>query len=678
MTTMLNPFLKLGGINDNILSIMNYLDELEDKNFSLRLTELYRKSFIMQLLSDKYIIAVTGIQGVGKTTLLKKLYSVDEDILLTNQGRGEQLPILFTETKADEKSAYIYRIERRDSSLIIERDQIDKHDVNLLSSAYNRQTDLFIEIEVKEAVFGCDTKHFLLLPGIESKDSYMYDLTWSALRTAANCIIVMFANAYAKEENRKLVEKLKQEFKNSEPLFVLSMADQTSDKNEELKKTVINDLSIEREDRVIITGISDDLISVWPHQFKKAVQRYSASSTESISVKCKNMKNLLDDVKDLRSDIKTFIENANIVNELDELKVEKYLSHFSAEFKRIRNDIAEGFSSHMNEFENLMNKSIQSKIQKKSWGKEILDKIFTREITSLIEFQEMIDGCLEEASKCHYIEKGFMESLARSQIKYLYPTENTPYDDSIDELSKALVYTKDDQGITTDDQILIQDIQHLYYPSKYKDVPKISETMEFSLRTIPHLFNELLRINYLIPDAYTNKYDEKYEIMPHSKDSIKQILQIYSENKPTLANAIGAIIGFDMAMDGQLDLFNLIESIIPQATSKLTESLTAYLGLAMIVFNAFDYLNNVVNRTQIKKLEVAGSIVSDLRKHIESQFMLNYDKSVRVFTEYTVDMIRLKLGLTKRLSTFWNLEQSLLNLKDISKEIKEELDVVPF
>lgn len=676
MTVSNNPFQKLGFVNDSILSILTYMYGLEDKEFTSRLTDLYRKSFIMQTLTDKYVIAVTGIQGVGKTTLLAKLYNVEDGILPTNQGRGEQIPILFTEQKTSDKKAYIHRILRQNNSLEIRKEQIERKDVQTLSMNYDPTMDLFIELEVPEVVFNCNTKHFLLLPGIESKNNYMYNLTWSALRTAANCVIVMFSNAYAKEESRTLVGKLNDDFKNSKPVIVLSMADQTTDQNEGFKKIVKHDLNID-DDRIIISGTSDELLAQWPEKFKKTIQRYSASTSESIGVKCDNMNELLADLKDVRIDLKCFLDKYDITNQFAELKVDKYLAPLKNEFQKIRNEICDEFHKHMDDFENRMNKAIQNRIKDKSFWKELWDGFTKRDITRLIEFQQMIADCLSEAVISHFIESGFMKSIENSQLKHLYGNPRDPFDDSLDELSKALVFTKNDQIVAIPNNDLISDIIHLYHPDKNNQILQVGPSFETTLKTIPHLFTELVRLNLLVPGAFKIHVDDKYMFISATPESTKHALEIYNEHKPTLSNALGAIIGLDMAMDGQLDLFNSLEKYIPQTAGKLAESVTAVIGVAMVVFHAYDYLSNLVNRTQIKELETAHAIVADLRKHIENEFISKYDRAVRVFSEYTVDAVRHKLGISKNLSIFWNLDQALNNLKDVSTSIKEDLSVIP-
>ena len=652
------------------------MDSIGENVFSDRLTELYRKSFIMQTLADRYVIAVTGTQGVGKTTLLAKLYNVEDGVLPTNQGRGEQIPILFTERKTGEHKAFMHRISRPNGSLTIKRDEIDRKEVQSLSMNYDPSTDMFIELEVPVAVFNCDTKHFLLLPGIESKNDYMYDLTWSALKTAANCVIVMFSNAYAKQETRSLIKRLNDDFKNSEPVFVLSMADQTTDRNESFKKTIMHDLNID-EGRIVITGTSDDLIEQWPERFKKTLQRYSASTSKSIRVKCNNMIELLADLRDIRSALDSFLEKFDIKKQFEELKVDSYLLPFKMEFQKIRNEICEEFHKHMDDFENRMNTAIQNRIVDRTFFEELWNSFIKGNLARLQEFQRMIADCLGEAIENHFIESGFIRSIESSQIKHLYANQRSQFDDSLDELSQALVYTQADQSLAIPNSDIVSDIVHLYHPDKCTHIQQVSPSFETTLKTIPHLFTELVRLNLLVPNALKNQVDDKYLYISATPDSTKRALDIYNEHKPTLSNAIGAIIGLDMAVDGQLDLFNSLEKFIPQTAGKLAESVTATIGVAIVVFHAYDYLSNLVNRNQIKELETAHTIVNDMRRHIENEFIYKYDKAVRVFSEYSVDMVRAKLGLNKELSISWNLDQALKNLKEVSNSIKKDISVIP-
>lgn len=49
-----------------------------------------RKITIANELYGKQVICISGLQGAGKTTLMKNFYELDDDILNISLGRGEK------------------------------------------------------------------------------------------------------------------------------------------------------------------------------------------------------------------------------------------------------------------------------------------------------------------------------------------------------------------------------------------------------------------------------------------------------------------------------------------------------------------------------------------------------------------------------------------------------------
>ena len=101
---ILSPEVFLKSFNKRILSLLDSTEILEKPETKNELKLIYRKLLISEILFEKYIISVSGLQGVGKTTLIKQIYSIPDELLPENIGRGEQLPILITESDVCEIS----------------------------------------------------------------------------------------------------------------------------------------------------------------------------------------------------------------------------------------------------------------------------------------------------------------------------------------------------------------------------------------------------------------------------------------------------------------------------------------------------------------------------------------------------------------------------------------------
>lgn len=73
-----------------------------------------RKIKIASLMYERTLICVSGMQGAGKTTLMKHFYGLDDDCLNISLERGEEIPVFITEKEgmpADKKpELYAIRI----------------------------------------------------------------------------------------------------------------------------------------------------------------------------------------------------------------------------------------------------------------------------------------------------------------------------------------------------------------------------------------------------------------------------------------------------------------------------------------------------------------------------------------------------------------------------------------
>ena len=79
-----------------------------------QITRALRKIVIANEVADRYIIAVAGLQGVGKTTLMKNYYNLDDSFMNIALGRGERLPVFLTEDSTVAKPVlYVYELEKK-------------------------------------------------------------------------------------------------------------------------------------------------------------------------------------------------------------------------------------------------------------------------------------------------------------------------------------------------------------------------------------------------------------------------------------------------------------------------------------------------------------------------------------------------------------------------------------
>ena len=99
---MISPY-EVNELTKYCLNILTYTDELRSDTAlkqayekAKELENSIRKLKIASLMENKTLICVAGMQGAGKTTLMKNFYGLKGDALSIELGRGERIPVLIT------------------------------------------------------------------------------------------------------------------------------------------------------------------------------------------------------------------------------------------------------------------------------------------------------------------------------------------------------------------------------------------------------------------------------------------------------------------------------------------------------------------------------------------------------------------------------------------------------
>src|SRR5262249_42824274 len=74
--------------------------DLDDDRIDTLAISMLRSTYLAELLSEHYLVAVAGAQGAGKTTLVREIYGLDRTWLRDNPGRGERVPVMIVEREA--------------------------------------------------------------------------------------------------------------------------------------------------------------------------------------------------------------------------------------------------------------------------------------------------------------------------------------------------------------------------------------------------------------------------------------------------------------------------------------------------------------------------------------------------------------------------------------------------
>lgn len=663
-----NPFILLGDLNRRLLNLMNAIDYIRGSKLEERLKELYRESFIMQLLSNQYVIAIAGMQGAGKSSLIRQYYELPDDILPANQGRGEMLPVLITETDSPDKRFFAYELEPTSTAFVVQKKQITNEEFKAKSIQIGQQA-LLLEIEVNQKILKSDDRHFLLLPGFQSNDDYFKELTWSALRAASTCVVVFFENGYANVANRELIECLSKDFHSAKPVYALTMADQSKDGNQQLRSRVIKDLQIDTNetDRVQITSNQEPLSKIWPVHFSSALSKYAANDRSFLRVQLENLDGFLNRLSALLDQISGANDTKVTEAEVKEYRNVKMIYRvFQEEIAAYRKELDIRLREEFDPIKARVGNLINENIGEKKWWNLIVENWFTNPIKVKQEMRKLIEDAF--AKEPFSLDQHFVFCLNKVQNRRLVLIAPGVYTLPEKETNdKQYLLSGDNSANTPENRSLFSadvknDLLILANPTLTND---FSEKLEHSIRLLPALTFELLRMAVITPQVFAKGQKDLFTSDVGDHD----LLRNYQQNKREYAIMAAVLLGMDVLPDGQFDLFDIIQMNVTGAGGSAAASGGAAVAGIAVNWAAAALLSGVVLTYIINKMHDSARMQSAATERIIGQ-MIDY-AAQQCLDRFDTAMADLGNIVVERLRDRYGISQQIGQTQIVYDRIKE-------
>lgn len=647
----ITPEVMLKNFNKVIMKLLRASLILNHKSIEEDLKIFLRKTLISEIFFDKYTIAVSGLQGVGKTTLIKQLYDLPANILPENIGRGEKLPIMITECDIKEMELWVKKLKKTDKFGYEIKDErintVDEFNNITLNPKIN---DILLELKfpLNSNVFNTpEYKSFILLPGVEDDENEWQQLTEHSLTSAATCLFVFTNTSFAGEKNEKLLNKIQNNFDKAKPIYVLSHSDESEDGNAELKETVINRLNIckNEEDRVICTGIKKIVGDEWINELVKSLHKYSAIERDFRKSQIDNLDNLLlSDLGIILSKIKRDNSIIDINNESKEIDVNKFLEFVDEGIKKVRETYSILTKKSLDAYVSKPIKNAENMIAGEKRTKKVT-KIFVRSsLKDMIKFREDIKKCWETSNEYSPLEaQTYVLNNLLSKEFTLHNQLPISYDKNNNRNKLLGNYDSDGRGDYKIDDSILNDYA-IIFRGKNSDEKLTSEGYKKSLILIPVLAMEFLRIFTIFPELIDI---DKKTIKP--KQNITEIVDNFvflRAKNGLILGGLASIMGIDIIPDGEFNILSniLIKFGLPTAlATKIALSAAAVIGVGILMVCVI----NQLNKMDIKDAYVARDMLLSIKDQYYSQYMENYDSMMdyirelvknRLYDRYKIDI----------------------------------------
>lgn len=631
-----------------------------------------RKIIIANEISDRMIICITGLQGTGKTTLMKNFYDLDDDVMNITTGRGERLPILITESDVKKPKMYAIGIEKCENGYERVKKEITQSDFVNLSKAEDDSTIMYLEMLVPWKYVNKTGKvSYMLLPGYENSNNYWDALIEFSVQCSDTAVFVMTPDRVASADNAELIERINRRF-GENVIYAISHSDEKSDDNIEIKKTLMKLVGAKIDDtkKFVCTGayIEKEKNEKWKEELREAIEIYCSDSRTADIKNSKYIEKLIaEELRPPVASIKRYFSDASS-DILVEFTHSTWLTSFDKAAQKMRKQFERKLST---EFERSKGDDI-ARMHKKLEGEDAFKKvgnalshvrksIFGESLSDIEKAKNIIIESMQEEGIYRY-QRAFVNSIAKCTDQLCISKEN---EETVTlekkDVKPTLISKKDEK----EKILILKDVSTILSKENRKNELEANpnETMQVMVECATQFFglnimNEIYHSNFKAPELTESNLSAK-EVMSSIKDTEK------------FAMTVLGVTGLDLIGDGVLNFIPALAGAlgisVPVAGAIVSTIIASGTAISIIK----DY-----NKVQIKDYYSYGKAISYVYDDIKCKYLDVYDEYIAAVRDrvedYLIDCVGVNDDVVNRQNAIISIKNVSDDIDSIRKELKDE------
>lgn len=658
----------------------------EADNFAQDILASMRKLLISSMMYNKKLICISGLQGAGKTTLMKNFYGMDGSYLTPTRGRGERIPILITEKpEITNPVMYAIKIEKgMDGEYNQQNVEIKGKDLDNALAGENAKI-MYLELYVPYKHTFNQGVSFVLLPGFEKKNDYWSSLIEFSVNSSDAAVFVFNETSFSNADNDRYLRRIEKKFGDN-LVYAISGSDGSPDDNKEVKEICIKTLNIpsNEEDRVVCVGeyADDEKKQEWIKKFKAALEKYAYQETQQFR---RNSEYLYQEILKIEDNLYRILD---IVNEDNSAEIQSHqndtlLRVFDkvVEDKRkiIEKNLDEEFSKacgqSIDSLQQCFSEQNKNKIDalkqhvrhffgstiedqfikpKKRIQESLKYKAVSSEIEEFPEYKEKLlpDICTNRALKRSlrvYEGLGTKTYLHKLLVSQEFK----------DGQFQVLVNDEKILALTNDIRILLQDhsynheiptLQSTYHKQVFGAIAEIG-TYYFSLFNSDHIA-DLAGFSY---------YEPEFKLSPD------MVLQ-GAETSKKFAVGLAGLMGIDVLGDGSL---NFITQIATQFGVAVPVAGVAAIGI--IGTGAAAAVLRDINRMQRNSLLAEAGTIDSIYNNLKMNILDKFDTYMAEIRNRIEDNITVLSGDGNKMLVEYNAKIVINNMLNLLKATQDKV-----
>lgn len=641
-----------------------------------------RKIIIANEMMGKGIICISGLQGAGKSTLMKNFYGLSEEYFNIKIGVGEKIPVFICESgECRFPEMYAAALEKQDNgSYSRQYIQMDAETFRNASSGEEpNQNIMYLELRVPFKHLNNDSYAFMLLPGFEKKNDYWRSLIDFSVKCSDTSIFVFNESSFAKYDNQDLLDKIHKKFGES-LIYAISQSDLSEDGNVSVKNTCVDVMKIGKgeEDRVVCVGEFEDAADneKWIIELKKAIEKY-CNSIETARKNCiQYIYEIIED--EVRPELLT-IQDALGADTGDMLEIHlensSYLKAYDQIIKERREKLEtkldsaleKSFISSRNRLEKIFSDPKYAKQLGVKDNRIIRRTVFGENVDDIKRARARVEAALKRDDGVYDFQYAFFEAVTETCLDTAESnegrrilledklTELSVFEESVEMISSEEINLKR-QNIISDAAALLSKTNNM--PQPKHDNP--AETMKviaelgaeyFGLATLKK--SSELNSSLILPEAINGKL----------QISGKAISEKITNVDKVVLGTLG-VTGVDILADGALDAIPTIAAglgiSVPIVAAAVGLIVAATSGVAIV---------QDINRLKRTELSSAQNAILSIQSQIKTKYLGSYDEAMRAIRNRIEENLIAASGVNKQISRKTNAMIAI-------NKIDNDLDIV--
>lgn len=629
------------------------------------LKEVHRALSIIDLLQNRYLIAVAGPQGAGKTTMLQWLYGIPDDFLPTNLGTGERLPVAVVEHDSQTFEAYVHSYDRQKET--IKRESLSASACRKAVTS-PKDNHIFVELYVPPRLFESPGEGFLLLPGVESSDAVHVRLARHVLPVAATAIICVDDTQLAHGSVESEIKRVQRGMTTDEIRLIFALTKlRDAEKTRQAKETLQERFDIENPKRIVaISRVNDDanghMVPEWRDSLASAVMRYGTITREQRQAEYDQLRRLLQKTQRAVSKIrqKVKLSEAETSGDYEEY-VLPILKEFDQAAETQREQLMKSLKNKLDAYSARAAERVEKEIADEERFRKKFKNFFQKgTLRSRLDFKDLLQqnwkGDQSSRPSLHVVvamNETVNQALPRQGgLPQLKDSKNSTAGELLGTFQQPEL--EDNEGTSTKEwkQItlhpdVVSDVHYLMTTGQGK---RAGEGLRRNVRAVPALALEAVRLGFI---ERLEAQDPEVGIAPGDSQLMNHFQETRQEGKQMLKGVLAAL-GVDALPDAELDIVNDLISMVGGGVNFASAPAVAAVGGLMVAYSAVSTVKSI-RQDDIERADAAKYACGDMARQTRNN----------VLKEYDAYMGRLRTVLSDNLRSRYNLDSPMADRSNI-------------